>query len=251
MQKMLKKKFLLIIIYACYLSLIPMVKVSAWNLNDNHENRNEVRVSKDAYKIIVEAYGQEYFDNMTKSDYVWFEDLFKEGNKVELKSFVTFENNKMGTSHSTNNKKISIIKSCSTSMCTIITTLTWLTNPTIRSYDVIGTRFNGTSLANNSITTRVQSSSGVEYFDNIKQYSNGFGVSVRLPQNATNIIVDQKFYVETKGIVFASYQHATKNISLSTSKLYLLDYSGYGNVFIFYGDAVGVYDQMAGVNITL
>ena len=42
-----------------------------------------------------------------------------------------------------------------------------------------------------------------------------------------------------------------KNISLATSKLYTLGANGYGNVFCFYSDALGIFDQMGGVDITL
>lgn len=253
MQKLKKSKLLLFAI--CCLALIPTVK--AISLNNNqlgnvfYENDNGIKISKSEYDIINEAYGKDYFEQMTQEDYEWFKDLFVDNNKVEVSTSFIVGDSINGASHATASKKISIIKSCSNSQCTMVTTTTWLKNPTIRSYDVIGARFNGTSLSKSSITTRVQSSDGVEYFDNLKQYSSGFGVSVKLPSNATNIIVDQKFYVKTGGTVFASYQHATKKISLATSKLYTLGANGYGNVFCFYGDALGVFDQMAGVNITL
>ncbi len=227
------------------------IRVMALNRCEYYENSNGVILTKDEYDIIIEAYGKNYFDRMSQNDYEWFEDLFMENSSIEINTYYDVAITPMGTSYSTANKKISIIKSCSTSRCTIMTTATWLSNPKVRSYDVIGSRFNGTALANNSITTRVQSSNGIEYFDNLKQYSNGFGVSVKLPTGATDIIIDQKFYVNPSGTVFASYQHATKSISLATSKLYTLGVSGYGDVFCFYGNALGVFDQMGGVHITL
>ncbi len=255
MQKMLKKNKFIFAIFICCLALLPTVKVKALNSNANsnmiYENNNGIKLPKREYDIIIETYGENYFNQMTKEDYKWFEDIFINGTTIEVSTYNNFSNSTMGTYHSTNSKQISIIKSCSTSKCTIVTTTKWLANPTIRSYDVIGARFNGTSLYNDSITTRVQSSKGIERFDNLKQYSNGFGVSVKLPTDATNIIIDQKFYVKPSGTVFASYQHATKNISLATSKLYTLGANGYGNVFCFYSDALGIFDQMGGVDITL
>jgi hypothetical protein len=105
-------------------------------------------------------------------------------------------------------------------------------------------------LYTNTFVTKVTSSAGVSYFNYNKVLSNGFGTSVLLPASpATNIIVDQQFYTNLGGTIYASYQHATSNITLSTSYCYTISASGYGGVFDFYGSATGVYDGMGGVNI--
>lgn len=251
MKKILNKKIRLFSFYIYVLSVLFVTDAFAINYNSFYINDNGVELSEEEYKIIFESYGEEYIKNMTQDDYSWFDDLFVSENKIEINTYYNVENSSRATSHSTSSKKITIVKSCSTAKCTMITTTQWLSNPVIRSYDVIGARFDETSLYSNSITTRVISTNGVEYFDNLKQYSTGFGVSVKLPDNASNIVVDQKFYVNPDGIVFASYQHATKDISLAISKLYTLGVNGYGNVFNFYGAALSVFDKMGGVNITL
>ncbi len=215
-----------------------------------YTNNNGITVTEKEYNIINEYYGNGYFDNMSLEDYEWLRDLDinNSENTIEVKTIYESPVRPLGAIHETASKRIAIIKSCST-YCTIVTTATWLVVPKVRSYDVIGARFMNTNLANDSITTRVRSSSSTTHFDEVKRYSTGFGVSVKLPTNENGIIVDQKFYVNSGGIVFASYQHAAKNISLATSKLYTLGASGYGNVFIFYGDATDVFDQMNGVSI--
>lgn len=152
--------------------------------------------------------------------------------------------------HETRSKQLSIAKNCN-SVCTIITNLNWLTNPTIRSFDLIGARFWNTSLANNSITTKVSSRGGTEFFSNNKYFTNGIGTSVKLPDSATNISVQQKFFTKPGGTVFASYQHSVTNINLQTSLCYTVGVGGYGNVFLFYGAATGKFDQMNGVDIDL
>ena len=185
---------------------------------------------------------------MTKSDYEWLKELNINISDVEIKSSLDYPIMPLSTSHSTSSKKITIAKSCSTN-CTIITSVTWLTSPKIRSYDVIGARFSGTSLVGSSITTKVSSSGGSVDSSNIKELSNGFGASVKLP-TSNNITIQQKFIVKSGGIVFASYQHATKDISLSTSKLYSIASNGLGGVFSFYSSALDIYDGMQGVYIT-
>lgn len=251
MQKLLKfneSTFLATVF--CLMSLFN-VDVFALNNYSIYQNENGVEVTEDEYNIIIEAYGEEFFENMTIDDYEWFKDIFIEGNEIEIDSYYNEENAIRATMHSTSSKKITIVKSCSTTRCTIVTTTQWLKNPVVRSYDVIGARFEGTSLYSNSIITRVIYNGNIEYSSNLKQYSSGFGVSVKLPSSSTSLIIDQKFYVNPDGKVFASYQHATENISLATSKLYTLGVNGYGNVFNFYGAALNIFDQMAGVNITL
>ena len=57
----------------------------------------------------------------------------------------------------------------------------------------------------------------------------------------------QEYDVKGTGILYASYQHAMSTISLPSSKCYTVNFGGYGGVFDFYGNAYGVYDQMAGV----
>ena len=190
---------------------------------------------------------------MTQEDYEWLDDLDINNNDVQIKTIYSNDlgnSISRGTFHSTNSKQLSIAKSCN-SICTIITNLKWLTNPTIRSYDLIGARFVNTNLANDSITTKVSSSNGIEYFSNNKYFAKGLGTSVKLPSGAKNLIIQQKFFVNPSGTVYASYQHSTSNISLQTSLNYTVGVGGYGNVFLFHSDAVGKFDQMNGVDITL
>ena len=213
-------------------------------------NKNGVTLTQKEYDFIMDFYGVERYENMTQEDYEWIEELNINTTDVVIETIYDYENNlSRTTSHATSNKKISIAKSCS-SICTIITSVTWYTNPAVRSYDVIGARFVNTELANDSITTKLYSSAGTITSSNIKTTSNGFGVSIKLPSGATGISLDQKFYVNTGGYVYASYQHAITTVSLSTSLLYTIGNGGYGGVFNFYGDALGCYDQMGGVYIT-
>ena len=231
------------------------VVLASENLYDDYiTNSNGVKLTKKEYDFVRNFYGNDFFDSMTMEEYNWLDDLDIQNRKVDISSSYTYDFPQFlpfGTSHSTSSKKISIAKSCISNMCSVYINAQWLTNPSIRSYDVIGARYDGTSLFNSEITTKVYSTAGTEYFSNTKKYSNGHGTSVKLPTDAKNIIIEQKFFVKPNGHVYASYQHAVKNISLETSLSYVIDINGYGDVFSFYGTAKDAFDQMNGVDISV
>ena len=148
------------------------------------------------------------------------------------------------------NKTLKIVKSCS-SNCFVSVTLTWKKFPTVKSYDVIGAYLDGTSLVNNPATSITTNGTITTTYKDIKKSNNGFGVSVKLPTYGTSMIINQSFRVNKGGTVYASYQHAIKNISLSNSQNYTFSRSGYGGVFKFSGTALTTYDKMKGVSISL
>lgn len=242
------KKKLLLLLFG--LILFPVLPVSALE-SEYIINSNGITVTKEEKDFIDKFYDENYFDSMTEEDYLWIKELDINNREVEIQTIYDMpEYNMASNYYQTSYKKLTIAKSCSAN-CTIVVNLTWLKNPTIRSYDVIGSRLYKTSLASENITTKVKSSSGTEYYSSTKVYSNGFGTSVKLPSSATSISVEQKFYVKTGGKVFASYQHAIKSITLKTSLLYTISSSGYGSVFSFYDDASDCFDEMSGVNISV
>lgn len=238
------KLFLLPIIGLC---LLGPINANAASTN-TFTNKNGIKLTAKEYKFVNEFYGNEFFSVMTTEDYEWIKDLNINTSEVEIQSTSEFGITPFGSSFETPSKKITIAKSCTT-ICTILVNAKWSSNPTIRSYDLIGARLHNTSLANQTITTKVVSSAGTETFNNTRLYTNGFGTAVKLPTSATAISIQQKFYTKTGGTVFASYQHATQNISLVNSQNYTISNAGYGKVFAFYGAATGIYDAMNGVTI--
>lgn len=247
------KKILMLSFTALFISLFMSYGVYA-STEKVYVNNNGIVLTEKEYSFVNTFYGNDYFENMTQDDLDWISDLDINNKTIYINTIndedaSLIDISSRGPYHSTNSKSLSIAKSCDNVKCTILTNLTWLVNPYVRSYDVIGARFSGTSLYNTTITTKVSSSLGNSYFSNNKFLSNGFGTSVKLPDNATNLVVEQKFYVNVGGTVYASYQHATTNISLSNSYYYTISPNGLGGVFNFYGAALGVYDGMAGVDI--
>lgn len=113
------------------------------------------------------------------------------------------------TIHKTDNKKLNIKKTCNNTKCTINVTLEWLNMPKIRSYDILGARFEETSLLNEPTTMLFLD--GVK--KNITMYtvkkSNGFGVSFKLPSGGSSLKVTQIFEVSIGGTIYASYHDGT------------------------------------------
>lgn len=241
------KSTILLFLFGIMLFSAPTVFAKT-NSDEYITNSNNVTVTKKEYDFIKQYYNEDFFKNMTLEDYKWLENLNINDSDVEIIN--ASQPIIRGSLHSTSNKRLTIAKSCA-NICTIYVNATWLTNPNNRSFDVIGARYMNTSLAMDTIDTKVYSSAGTEYFSNTKKYSNGHGTSVKLPKSATNIIVEQRFYVTSGGRLFASYQHSIKEITLATSISYTISSSGYGNVFNFYGDAIGAFDQMGGVDISV
>lgn len=246
---MIKNNKLIIILLTLFLMVLSLKDVSAQSIN-YYKNQNGVVVSQKEYQFIEEFYGEGYFNKMTEDDYNWIKDLNINNSEVEIKSVNDSDIMPTGTSYTQYGRKLTIVKSCS-SNCSIIVKCTWNSIPRVKSYDVIGARLSGTSLLGNIITTRINSSSGTEYSNNIYKLTKGFGVSVKLPSSGTGISIEQKYTVSKGGRVYASYQHAKSNISLATSKLYTISSSGYGRVFSFFGAAANVFDEMEGVDVEL
>lgn len=138
----------------------------------------------------------------------------------------------------------------------------WTIIPSKRVFDVIALRFTGnTSLALGTQTgEQLYEKDGTtgavfysNYGTNINRQSNGFGISMNLIDgnvaSITNII--NCLSNGTGGQIFASYQHATKNVTLAQSKDYYLDYYGLGHVVKFNSDTIkNKYDNTAGLSIT-
>ena len=224
---------------------------------DNYYSNGNINLTEKEYNYVVQFYGEEFLENMTMDDYDWLTELDLNHNDYEIKEVIVGNaNNNDGnlllprsTVVTSNEKRVAISKACSSNYCAITLLTTWLAQPSIKSYDVVGARLYNTTLYNSTITTYVRSSSGTTIQSNYMNYYNGFGNSVQLPTSDTINNIEQRFKVNKTGTVYGSYQHATSNVSLATSKLYNISSSGYGSVFSFYGNASGKYDNTVGVFI--
>lgn len=245
----MKKSKIAIFITVFMIVLIQNVKAD----NIYYYSNGTINLTQREYDYVIQFYGEDFLDTMTVDDYNWLAELDVNNNEYEINVIdslniadnVISPNSTVVTS---NEKRVAISKTCATNYCSITILATWLTQPSVKSYDVIGARLYNTSLYNSAITTLVRTPSSTTTQSNYMTYYNGFGNSIQLPSGTINN-VEQRFKVNKTGVVYGSYQHAVSNISLATSKLYNISSSGYGNVFSFYGSAYGKYDNTVGVFI--
>ncbi len=215
-----------------------------------YTNNNGVSLTEKEYNYVIDFYGDDYPSKMTAEDYNWIQKMDVNNRDYKIEKYYDNDTTTRSTHHQTSSKYLAISKACG-STCSVTILLKWLKNPNVRSYDVIGARFVNTSLISGSADTFVSSSAGSTYYSNYQYFSNGFGNTVKLPTNATSIMVQQNFEVQNSGTVYGSYQHATGYISLAQSKKYSIHYNGAGTVFLFDNSVNDYFDQMGGVYISM
>ncbi len=109
----------------------------------------------------------------------------------------------------------------------------WKQEPRVKSFDILSMYIDGSNFITGSIsgTQLASTSSGVKNYSylattkNTKLFSNGFGISMNLADagSSFNLSMIAKFNSDAKGKkLIASYRHAVRNISLSTSQKYNL-----------------------------
>lgn len=246
----MKKKVLYILLLIATLTMGHAANVYAQEDSKTYTTPNGIVMSYKEYTFLKEFYFEGYPDMMTPEDYEAFQSKGFNLDSLEKKSLYLKEDNTRSTSHTTSYKQLVIGKSCTSTYCFVSIGLNWLVNPTIRSYDVIGAYVAGVSILDFDPAV-VVSSAGTSGYNYVQSAYNGFGNSVLLPSSGTGIMVTQVIKTSTGGVVLGSYQHAMQNVSLATSQCYNFSLGGYGSVFSFYGNAVGKYDGMAGVDISV
>lgn len=281
------KKIVMIVVLAI---LIAPALVSAKTKETYFKTESGYGITEEQYNNLIKVFSRDtiytmdksvvdlYKDNknLTKSEkeiYVRTDEYFdengnvissvdKEVSKEVAESFV--QNQKGGiqtlaSSHQTNMKKITIGLVAQLSVKTITITNTWLSIPSVKSYDVIGYR-NGTGAA-----VSINSVSGYQKWDgnvisynsgseNYKSAGNGCGISMNIVdnvsrslENSMTVTVINNAYTYT---AYGTYQHAQSNVTLAQSKNYTVNANGLGGVLDFAASVRGYYDGMQGVNIT-
>lgn len=215
------------------------------NLESMNLDYNSVRKS---YKYVKDTYnnvtGEVVSEEITELEYNNFENIPQP----------------ISSMYETTYKRLAltVAQSSSTSAYVSFSTL-WKVIPATRSYDVIGIRLSGADEVNGSQegnqTYLLDGSYSTVHYTwngtNINNLSNGFGISMNIVNSdidylecGISVIIS---FANTPITVFASYQHATSDISLATSKSYTLGSGGLGNVFIFTGNIENYYDCTPGV----
>lgn len=218
--------------------------------------KDEEKLSKSENEKYIKT--EEYLDSTGKI----IDTINTEVTKQEAELFV--ENQKNGVqslsdSHQTNMKRINISIAATPSVKTITITNTWLSMPSVRSYDVIGFR-NGTgnSIAINSVSAYQQADGQTVTYSmggsNFKSTNQGCGISMNIVDsvsgslsNSMSVTVINNSSIYT---AYGTYQHAQSNVTLDQSKIYSINANGLGGVLDFASSVRGNYDGMQGVSQT-
>ncbi len=209
-----------------------------------------VEFKKDEYDFISKFYFDGYQDYITAIEY---DEMITSNIMQGRIKIVSSDDKKLvgraSNFYETSSKSIKISSSCS-SVCYISIVAEWKKNPTIRSYDVIGTLLENVDLKSNPITTLYYSSGSVSS-SSIKQLENGYGATIKLPSSGSNFKIIQSVTTSNIGVVRASYQHAKMASTLNKSQKFTISSDGYGGVFEFDKSVKDYYDAMNGVKLSL
>ncbi len=212
-----------------------------------YTNNYNISFTKEQYDFFTAMYYEGYQEYVTIDDFYYFDVHMMNPNLVVTKYFgdeiIPMEDSVYGTKK---NLKISKYIIGLENYITLV--VDWFDNPTTRSNDVIGARFENVILLDMP-STKVINDKEERKFSNIDKFTNGFGQTFLL--SGSDIKITQTYKVSKGGTVFASYQHAKKVISGANSRKYTISSSGFGGVFKFTGTAASVYDNSKGVSITV
>ena len=216
--------------------------VSNVNAKENvyFTSTNGVEMTELEYNNIKAIHGEEILNSM---------DIYRSKN-LEIKEISSNDNNIMpfSNTHSTESKEL-LIKTAETLGVKLVTIqIKWKKMPKVKSYDVFG--FLAPNISYTEPKTKVNFyGTFTQLSSNVKQTSNGYGISVKLPTNCNQISMEISFKTTSSGTIYASYQHAVKNISLNDSMNYIFSYNGLGNVFSF--NNILLFDKMGGVEMNI
>ncbi len=244
------------LILICSLFVINVLSINVHADDVYYTNKNGVGMTEEQYNFLGELYFDGYQEIITQDKFNKYLSMGLYGKKVYKKEIEDFESSVESPKaliHETTAKKLTLAYSCNDRFCGMVTGLQWKGFPKVLSYDVIGSYLYGNLTRLTTPNTFLYwSGEAVEFTDRVYN-GNGYGCTVLLPKSSVNMRIVQDIDLEVKGdgTFYSSYQHATKRITLETSKKYTTGFGGYGGVFFFYGSAVGVYDQMGGVDVHL
>lgn len=219
-----------------------------------YTTQNGIELTREEYEFLTTFYSPIYPDIMTRDMYDEFVEKDVMNGDVQIVSYTEPQLALLNPSipptsqtHTTPYKTVHIGSSCFPGFCIMSLQNNWLVSPSIRSWDNIGVYLDGVSLISHD-GTYVGSTSGTNWYSNLNT-TNGLGNSVKLPDTGENIIINMAFTVTPGGTVYGSYQHAMQNTTLANSQNYTISLGGEGHVFLYTGNAIGLYDGMNGVDI--
>ncbi|MBE6139272.1 MAG: hypothetical protein E7174_02030 [Firmicutes bacterium] len=282
------------------LFLMPFM-VSADEITPYYTNLNGAELTEQQYNNLIKVFSEDTIatmtveqinlvkdnENLVKTEdtkYVRVDDIYdlrgnivsrieKEVTEEEAQNFLKEKKNSPQTrasaSYSTSMKRITltVVPSGYVTHRVITLTNTWLSIPSVKSYDVLAVgaeatsyyvRMSGGTLSgyqkyDGAYHRYTQSSDNTKISTGWGAGGGGIGISMNIDDSVTSslensltvtLITDAEPFV-----VHGTYQHATSNVSLSQSKNYTFSENGMGGVLNFASSVSSYYDGMRGVEV--
>ena len=249
----MRKRLLGVMIIALSLFLI-IFKADAY-----YKNENGLELTEFQYKVLVDMFSEEKIEEFTEEDYdaLHVERMIEGKYKYKVEEFEAPEESYPGglvpyVFHETPSKKLTMAVFDHGDSCTISLTVSWKKSPVVASYDVIGIRVANSMIYDdtNSFDAKMDGKVTTSYARAVKTEL-GLADVFKITNGISYASLDTRVRKTNNGVVYGSYQHATKAITLTNASNFTFAGTGYGSVFLWPSSIKGTYDNMSGVYDTL
>ncbi len=249
----MRKRLLGVMIIALSLFSIN-VKADAY-----YKNENGLELTEFQYKVLVDMFSEEKIEEFTEEDYdaLHVERMIEGKYKYKVEEFEAPEESYPGglvpyVFHETPSKKLTMAVFDHGDSCTISLTVSWKKSPVVASYDVIGIRVANSMIYDdtNSFDAKMDGKVTTSYARAVKTEL-GLADVFKITNGISYASLDTRVRKTNNGVVYGSYQHATKAITLTNASNFTFAGTGYGSVFLWPSSIKGTYDNMSGVYDTL
>lgn len=278
----------LVMYFAIFLLMVMPMKVFGLESDEVFINSNGVEMTMEQYNNLRKYFGEMHIDVLTQEEFDEQMELDFDNVQSVIKYFRTDYNHITGEKSSTeiteeeymragldvssnaprsnyvesNYKWLYLGANNSNGAAFFSLTAHWKIMPATRSFDVIAARFvdldviNGTQEGKQFYTIS-GNTSWINYSfngTNINNQSNGYGISMNLLNDTGLTALELELtgcleVLDYPAIIYASYQHATSDVTLAESKNYTISYLGMGGVIQFNNNSIAAkYDGMAGTD---
>ena len=248
MKNVLKVMIIMLVLFSV------SVKADAYYTNDNGLEFTEFQ-----YNTLVDILSEKQIKVLTEEQYNYFEvnNMVEGEYEYSTEEFYTRETPMTAgvmplAYYETAGKKLTLSKGCSSSYCTMTTTVTWKTTPVVTSYDIIGVRLVNTTFYDSLNDFSYKYGNTTKYtYDGTKKTSGGLADAVKISKNIDYVSFKCRVNKTSNGVVYSSYQHAVNDVTLSKTLDFTFSGTGYGSVFLWPSSYSSNFDKMGGTSVTL
>lgn len=248
----MKKKILSVMIFT--LSLCTMGNVQAEE-EPYFITYGGVELTEYQYNTLVDILSEERVKTITEDDYnaLHVERMIEGRYSYKTEEYEIDDPTYPGeiepyVYHETPSKKLTMSKVCNDQICSVGVTAYWKKVPSVKSYDVIGIRFENTSFSSQPSFYYGTTTGGTTSFDKSIKTTTGAAFIKKITSDIDYVAFDTNLNYTYNGAIFASYQHATSSVTLAQASNFEFKGTGYGAVFLWPMSIRTKYDQMGGVS---